>query len=238
MQQEIEFLKYKERGAYHWVQASNHMLKGNAFVKARYQKCLDLLNKGLPQIKNKKILDYGCGDGVFTYMLREKGADTCGVDVSDIAIDFARREHQKRGIKSNFYRIKSYTTPFDDNCFDAVVCSDVIEHVQNHSLLLQEIYRVLKKGGYAVISTPIRLTETPYDKMHIVEWFENEFAAIINKVFSDVQFSVSHPLYWFEFIHLHKIFRLLINGISIIRNPFLCGTGWRYYVMQYALVKK
>jgi 2-polyprenyl-3-methyl-5-hydroxy-6-metoxy-1,4-benzoquinol methylase len=238
MPQEIEFMKYKNRGAYHWDQISSHLLKGNAFVKARYQKCIDLLKKGLTQLHHKKILDYGCGDGVFTFMLWQNEANAYGVDVSDIAINLARKEHYKRGIKSYFDSITGYKTPFDDNYFDAVVCSDVIEHVQKPSLLLQEIYRILKKDGYAVISTPIRLTETPDDKMHVVEWFENEFAEMINKVFSDVQFSVSHPLWWFELITLHKIFRLIINGISILSNPFLSETGWRFFTMQYALVKK
>lgn len=44
---------------------------------------------------------------------------------------------------------------------------------------LQEIHRLLSPEGVAIISTPIRLTEQPIDKMHVFEWFESEFQEMI-----------------------------------------------------------
>lgn len=81
--------------------------------------------------------------------------------------------------KCNFFLQSGYTTKFDKAFFDGVICSDVIEHVQNPKALLQEIHRLLSPEGVSIISTPIRLTEQPIDKMHVFEWFESEFQEMI-----------------------------------------------------------
>ena len=81
-----------------------------------------------------------------------------------------------------------------------MICSDVIEHVQSPQRLLQEIYRLLSPEGVAIISTPIRLTEQPMDKMHVYEWFESEFQEMILDIFPKSQFHRSHPVFWMEMI--------------------------------------
>lgn len=68
MGSEIDFIKYQKRGPYHWLQVSNNLRKSNAFVKARYIKCVDLLENEI-SIEGKKVLDLGCGDGVLSYKL-------------------------------------------------------------------------------------------------------------------------------------------------------------------------
>jgi len=238
MNQEIEFIKYKNRGAYHWDQVSSDPLKGNAFVKARYQKCIQLLENEINDLRQKKVLDYGCGDGVLTYMLDKKGACAYGVDISNIPLNLARNIHQLKGCNSKFSKSTNYKTPFEDNFFHAVICSDVIEHVQYPEIILKEIYRILKKNGIAIISTPIRFTEYPLDKMHVVEWFQQEFADLICQIFSEVRFSVSHPLFWFELITRNNLFRIIVNILSLFKNPFISNTHWQYFVMQYAIIKK
>ena len=157
---EIQFGKYETRGAdYHWRQNSRHPLRMNAFVKARYQKCLTLLVDKTGDLANKNVLDFGCGDGVLTYELARCGANCYGIDLSFAAVQFAYRKHQQLGSNAFFCAGSCYDTCFPDRFFDGLIATEVIEHVQDQERFLREIDRVLKPGGTAVISTPVRFTE-------------------------------------------------------------------------------
>ena len=145
-------------------------MKANAFVKARYKLCIDLLKRHQPPHNNQSVLDLGCGDGALTWMLLQSGYSASGIDTSELGIQLAKQEHQKRNSQCDFQCIHSTDLP--DKSYDAIVCSDVIEHVPDVEALLHDIHRLLKNGGIAaVLSTPIRFTEFPLDKEHFVEWF-------------------------------------------------------------------
>lgn len=237
MTDEIEFEKYRTRGAYHWQQISLHPTRSNAFVKARYVHCLALLSGAVGGLQGKRVLDVGCGDGVLTWRLQRQGASAHGVDASDLAIQLAREMHGKRGSDAEFRTVSGYDTGYPDGHFDAIVSSDVIEHVRDPDRLLGEIRRVLKPGGAAVISTPIRLTERPLDPMHVVEWFPEEYQKVIGVVFPEATFSYSHAVFWMELFQRNKLNRALVNALSLFHNPFLTA-GWRFSAMQYALATK
>lgn len=239
MQKDILFKKYKKRGPnYHWKQIGLHPVRRNAFVKARYDKFIILLKKRLASFKNTRILDIGCGDGVLTCKLAEQGAFCLGLDSSFDAIKYAESISTKSKHKIFFSHGSCYNIQFKTNCFDAVVCSDVIEHLSKPEILLNEIRRILKPEGIAIISTPIRFTHHPSDDCHVQEWFVEEFEALIKSSFSDFEVIKSHPLVWYELFLKHKIFRILINILSIIKNPFLQNTLWKFYTLQFAVVKK
>jgi 2-polyprenyl-3-methyl-5-hydroxy-6-metoxy-1,4-benzoquinol methylase len=239
MRKEIIFEKYKTRGAgYHWDQNSKHPLKMNAFVKARYQKCARLLEGKLGSLSGKKILDMGCGDGVLTYELWKKGADCYGVDLSEEAIRFSERQHQSLGTGACFFVESCAQTHFGDGYFDGIVASDVIEHLDEPGLMLVEIQRVLKPYGIAVISTPVRFTEHPSDKMHTVEWFQDEFKVLVTGVFSQVVFEYSHPVVWLEIFSRSGQSRLVVNILSYFSNPFLGIGKWKFPSLQYAVIEK
>ncbi len=236
LKHEIEFQKYKQRGAYHWDQISKNPLKSKAFVKGRYLKCIELIEK-TGELKNKIIIDFGCGDGL-AYLLWKKGAKVYGVDNSEIAIKYAIEKHKQHKTDCHF-ELANYETGFKENFFDFIICTDVIEHVLEPFRLLKEIKRVMKPGGYAVISTPIKLTEEPLDKMHVAEWFPEEFKSIMSQSFRDCKIYESHPLFWIEMLNRSFILRVLINFLSFFDNPFINKSrSWKYYTLQYAVVKK
>jgi ubiquinone/menaquinone biosynthesis C-methylase UbiE len=239
MKKDIVFEKYKIRGAgYHWDQNSRHPLKMNAFVKARYQTCLRLLEEKGSPLSGKKVLDMGCGDGVLTYLLWQTGSESYGVDLSEEAVLFSKHKHQALKSSASFFVESCTHTHFETAYFDAVVVSDVIEHLSEPTLLLLEIQRVLKPQGWAVISTPVRFTEKPLDRMHTIEWFPDDFKALVKNVFPKADFAYSHPLFWYELLNRRGFYRLGVNLLSYFRNPFLSAGKWRYLCMQYAVIQK
>ena len=60
------------------------------------------------------------------------------------------------------------STPFRSEIFDAIICIHVLEHIEEDREALRELYRVLKPGGWAVVSVPIRLDQKTYEDPMIV----------------------------------------------------------------------
>lgn len=236
---EIRFDKYESRGeGYHWDQNSTNPLRMNAFVRARYARCLQLLASRNNGLRGLSVLDFGCGDGAFSHELVRAGASVSGVDSSETAIAFARQRHARLASSAEFYCEDCYSTHFADGSFDAVVSTDVIEHVQDPDRFLAEIRRVLKPGGIAVISTPIRLTEKVLDQLHVVEWFSSEFQNVVQRHFQEADFFHSHPTVWHEIAQRSKLLRFLVNVLSLFSNPYLRTRKWHIFSQQYALCVK
>jgi len=238
---EIEFEKYKQKGAYHWQRISYHPLERNAHVLARYRNMIKLMESSGGDPKGKRVLDVGCGDGVLSYLIAKEGASVSGVDYSDIAIRFANEKTASLAI--DFRQASAYELPYDDNQFDGVVSSDVIEHLADVSSYLDEMHRVTKPGGHIIISTPIRITEEPLDKMHVVEWFQSEFKDIIEAKWANSNYHYSHPIALMElnnrYIFGRPWLRLMINLLSFVHNPFEgFDTKFRYPAMQYSVSQK
>lgn len=105
-------------------------------------------------LSNAKVLDIGCGGGLFLSLLKAQGAEVSGIELSDSRAQYARLEHgleiHKRPIESEFWQ-KGFA-----NHFDAVTLWDVIEHVNFPLQTLQSAANVLKHGGLLLIDTPCR----------------------------------------------------------------------------------
>src|SRR3989344_1670650 len=99
-----------------------------------------------------KILDFGCGSGILVDELARYGYQACGLDVSEEAIKFGLFQ----GIK-NLEVINGYKINFQNNIFDAVFALDVLEHLKDEKLVLDEIKRVLKPGGVFIIMVPAHM---------------------------------------------------------------------------------
>jgi len=239
MSEEIIYDKYAKRGAgYHWRQISHHPIEMSAFVQARYQKCLNLYAARAGSLNNQVLLDFGCGDGAFSYYLARQGGRVTGIDLSAEAIEFAQAQHGKLNTGARFIVGSCYETGLPDASFDGVLSTDVIEHVQEPHRFLAEMYRLLRPGGTAVISTPIRITEMPLDRLHVVEWFPSEFSALVREIFPDAAFYRSHPVFWQEMSQRSKLLRTVVNLVSYFSNPFLHERKWSFFALQYAVCRK
>jgi methionine biosynthesis protein MetW len=104
------------------------------------------------ELRGKRLLDVGCGDGDITLLLRKKiGAkEAYGVELAQEAVMAAK----EKGILAYQLDIDESEFPFDNEFFDVIYCGEIIEHLFNPDHLLKEVFRVLKKGGRCVITTP------------------------------------------------------------------------------------
>lgn len=106
-------------------------------------------------LRNKIILDIGCGFGAFLMYALDKGAkEVAGVEVSEKDLKTA-----KNSLKSKNVTLKegsAINLPFPDNYFDTVVSFEVLEHIPKNTELkmFSEINRVLKKDGILYLTTP------------------------------------------------------------------------------------
>lgn len=118
----------------------------NATVNYNNKNILSLLEMD----KGTRLLDLGCDDGEWTLKLAKK-TDTSNIYGVDI-VDKRVKKAQSKGIKIKKFDLNSQFK-FKDNTFDVVHANQVIEHLYDSDNFLSEILRVLKKGGYAIIST-------------------------------------------------------------------------------------
>jgi ubiquinone/menaquinone biosynthesis C-methylase UbiE len=102
---------------------------------------------------NGKVLDVGCGSGAFTEAVERHRPDleVYGCDVSRKAIVTAKKESGN----ILFSVCDAENLPFPDSSFDVVILKFVLEHVSEPKKVLQESYRVLKKGGIVHSITPL-----------------------------------------------------------------------------------
>lgn len=106
----------------------------------------------LPDVKGKKVLDAGCGPGVYLQWLLDRGADVTAIDYSDEMLRLARErtEGSARILKAN---LNFPLIEFKGNEFDVIVCSMVVHYIKDWRSLFSEFNRVLKPGGTLVFST-------------------------------------------------------------------------------------
>ncbi|HEX9387445.1 MAG TPA: class I SAM-dependent methyltransferase [Anaerolineales bacterium] len=119
----------------------------------KFKNQADILAKHLP-LRNAKILDIGCGGGLFLSLLQQKGAQVTGIELSDSRAHYAKTKH---GLQIDKHPIESDTWQNGyAQYFDAVTLWDVIEHVNYPFQTLQSAANVLKAGGFLFIDTPCR----------------------------------------------------------------------------------
>jgi SAM-dependent methyltransferase len=99
----------------------------------------------------ERVLDLGCGDGWICAELVGLGAQPLGVEVAPAAVERARRHHP--GLEFRLAEIGG-ELPSEDNAFDVVWASEVIEHVADTARWLSEVRRVLRPQGRLLLTTP------------------------------------------------------------------------------------
>jgi len=111
-----------------------------------------------------KLLDVGCGQGFFLACV-EKYYDVYGIDISEYAI----REAKQRTTQVKLSVGDVTDLDYKNDYFDIVTCFDLLEHLPDPELALQEFYRILKKDGIVIIRVPN--TDSIGARWKKEEWF-------------------------------------------------------------------
>ncbi|KAI4477141.1 hypothetical protein M0804_012962 [Polistes exclamans] len=161
---EIEFF---EKMSNDWWDPNGHLFLLHQFNRNRIQFVRDgLANTGIIKgdtnlpLKGTKILDVGCGGGILSEPLARIGAEVTGIDTSLQLIDVAKKHAL---LDSDLLGKLNYVQTTVENFekenkekYDAVVASEVIEHVIDPQLFLKCCSAIVKPGGSLFITTPNR----------------------------------------------------------------------------------
>ncbi len=114
----------------------------------QYESVLGYVEPGM------KVLDAGCGEGSLSVLMAKKGAIVVGVDISEPNIIACRAHAESEGVTNIEFLVGDLESlSFNDNDFDLVVSSHVLEHLPNFDKGLMEMMRVSKKRVVAAIPT-------------------------------------------------------------------------------------
>lgn len=114
---------------------------------------LDLMDKDL---FGKKVLEYGCGTGSFSFDLAEKGAFVHGIDISEVAIDEANKTALSKSYNKNlkFSVMNAEDLKYENDFFDRICGNSILHHLELKTSL-KELTRVIKSEGNAIFIEPL-----------------------------------------------------------------------------------
>lgn len=98
--------------------------------------------------KNLRLLDIGCGTGIFVKSLSQYG-EAIGLDISSDGLHFCQQRKIFQLVQGD-----GFSLPFSSDTFDILTANDLLEHIDDDTASLQEFLRVLKPGGRLFIFVP------------------------------------------------------------------------------------
>jgi SAM-dependent methyltransferase len=114
----------------------------------------------------ERLLDAGCGEGRHCFGALERGAHVVGLDLDASALGSAagalRARAAERGGLGAMLRGDTFHLPFPDECFDKVICSEVMEHVHDYRAAARELSRVTRPAGRGAVTIPTATSEHLY----------------------------------------------------------------------------
>jgi SAM-dependent methyltransferase len=106
---------------------------------------------GFAQAKNLSVLEIGCGLGTDGAQFAKAGADYTGIDLTEAAVDLARRRFELSQLPGTFRVGDAERLDFPDNTFGLVYSHGVLHHTPDTAAAIREIHRVLRPGGRAIV---------------------------------------------------------------------------------------
>ncbi len=141
--------------------------------------------------KNRKILDYSCGNGYGSYYLSKYANEVVGIDIDENTIDYCRKKYSKDNL--SFAKISPKETTKDlRKKFDYIVSIETIEHIKDVLFFLRALKTYLKKNGIIFLTTPNNYQKIypPKNKFHIYEYDIIELYLKLRKFFPQAQIDI------------------------------------------------
>jgi ubiquinone/menaquinone biosynthesis C-methylase UbiE len=135
----------------------------NVFLCPNTRFCEQFMQDRIDEhVPNSTVLDYGCGTGRNALrLLGLRPKKLVGIDISRKGIEEAKK---CAGDKAEFSMMDAHKLEFPDDTFDLVVGRAILHHL-DFTIAMQEVKRVLRKGGYAIFAEPLR--DNPLNKLYL-----------------------------------------------------------------------
>lgn len=118
----------------------------------RYEK-LDYLPRvvDFAGLRGMQLLEVGCGVGTDLIRMARMGARVTGVEIAEVAIQLARQNFAQNDLPAKLCLMNGERLAFQDNSFDVVYAHGVLQYTADPQRMVDEIHRVLRPGGKAVL---------------------------------------------------------------------------------------
>ncbi len=115
---------------------------------------------------NRKVLDAGCGNGMLSYQAWKRGATVLGISIKQKEVDGCRAMfNQGQGIAGGALRFENVnlnSMSSQLSRFDAIICTEVLEHIRDDRSVCQKFFELLEPGGCLHVTSPN--AEHPYNR--------------------------------------------------------------------------
>ncbi len=128
-----------------------------------------------------KVLEIGTGSGYGIEVIAPKTETFTTIDKHNPASELLEVDNVE------FISAKVPPLPFEDESFDYVISFQVIEHIKRDKAFVEEVSRVLKKGGKFIVSTPNKPMSITRNPWHVREYSKEEFTTLLSSQFSDIE---------------------------------------------------
>jgi len=109
-----------------------------------------ILGKDIKTLKNKNVLEVGCGAGRFTEVLLKSGANVHSIDASK-AVEYNFKNNKKKSKKFQIAQADLFNIPYKDESFDYVICIGVLQHTPSTDKSLKSLWKKVKPGGKLLV---------------------------------------------------------------------------------------
>jgi 2-polyprenyl-6-hydroxyphenyl methylase/3-demethylubiquinone-9 3-methyltransferase len=106
-------------------------------------------------LRGKKVVDVGCGGGILSESMAQRGGDVLGIDLADKALKVAQLHAMESGVSSLRYESIAVEALAQTQAeqFDVVTCMEMLEHVPNPASVVNACHALVKPGGWVFFST-------------------------------------------------------------------------------------
>ncbi len=169
-------------------------------------------------LPGKTVLDIGCGGGFLAEEFAREGFTVTGIDPAARSLEAARKHAADNNLEIDYREGKGEALPFPDASFDIVACCDVLEHVDDLTLVIGEVARTLKPGGVFCYDTVNRT------------WLSKVALIKISQDWSFTSWSQPNVHVWEKFIKPAELIAVMnryrftnqeLRGISSKKNPLV-----------------
>jgi len=183
--------------------------------------------------KDKNVLDLGCGTGVYTTIIKKYADNVLGLDISKRWLNYLKLKDKKDN--SNIIRANAHNIPLKNKSFDVILTIGLFEYI-NREIVIKEMNRILKSGGFCIVSVPNKYSAGRSVGKLICKVFRREsytnepskkemLKLFENNGFELIEYRMDDGLIWLpDFLDRSfgkRIYHLIESFLKIFgRNPF------------------